>query len=143
MAFVVACAPCQRIGNISKSHELLQNGIFMVKIFAVWGIDFIGPFPSSYSNKYILVSIDNVSKWVEAIALPTNDFRGVLKLLKRNIFTKVKALHAIISDEGTHFCNKQFDNLLAKYGVRHEVVTPFHPQTKTSGQVKLSNQGLK
>ncbi|XP_057985384.1 uncharacterized protein LOC131170349 [Hevea brasiliensis] len=81
----------------------------------------MGPFPSSFSNKYILVGVDYVSKWVEAIASPTNDARIVVKFLKKFIFTRFGAPRAIISDGGSHFCNKQFENLLKKYGVTHKV----------------------
>jgi len=44
------------------------NPILIVKIFDVWGIDFMGPFPLSFSYLYILVAVDYVSKWVEAVA---------------------------------------------------------------------------
>ena len=64
---------CQRTGNISRRDEMPQKGILEVEIFDVWGIDFMGPFPSSFGNKYILVVVDYVSKWIEAIVAPTND----------------------------------------------------------------------
>ena len=54
-----------------------------VELFDVWGIDFIGPFPLSFRNEYILVAVDYVSKWVEAIATPTNDSKVVIKFLKK------------------------------------------------------------
>ena len=65
----------------------------------------MGPFPSSCSNQFILVAVDYVSKWVEAVALPTNDVRVVAKFLKKNIFTRFGTSRAIISDGGKHFCN--------------------------------------
>ena len=99
------------------------NNILEVEIFDVWGIDFMGPFISSFNNLYILVAVDYVSKWVEATALPTNDSKVVLNFLKRNIFTRFGTPRAIISDEGSHFCNKYFGALLAKYGVTHRVAT--------------------
>ncbi|GKF79374.1 reverse transcriptase domain-containing protein, partial [Tanacetum coccineum] len=77
-----SCDACQRQGKISQRDEMPQNAIQVCEIFDVWGIDFIGPFPSSKGNKYILVAIDYLSKWVEAKALPTNDARVVVKLLK-------------------------------------------------------------
>ena len=117
------------------------TNIIEIKLFDVWGIDFMGPFLSSYGNKYILVGVDYVSKWVEAIALPTNDAKVVTKFLRKNIFTHFGTPRAIISDGGSHFCNRQFDNLLMKYGVKHKVATPYHPQT--SGQVEISNRELK
>ncbi|XP_070023150.1 uncharacterized protein [Nicotiana sylvestris] len=66
---------------------------------------------------------------VEAAALPTNDAKVVVGFLKKNIFTRFRTPRAIISDGGTHFCNRAFEKLLAKYDVRHKVATPYHPQT--------------
>nr|XP_033514608.1 uncharacterized protein LOC117279225 [Nicotiana tomentosiformis] len=74
-------------------------------VFDVWEKVFIGPFVRSYSNKYILVAVDYVSKWVEAVSLPTSDVKGVISFLKRNSFTHFRNPRAIISDGGTHFCN--------------------------------------
>ncbi|GJU70331.1 reverse transcriptase domain-containing protein [Tanacetum coccineum] len=100
----------------------------------------MGPFPSSKGNKYILVAVDYLSKWVEAKALPTNDARVVCKFLK-SLFARFGAPRAIISDRGTHFCNDQFAKVMLKYGVTHRLSTAYHPQT--SGQVEVSNRGLK
>ncbi|GKA19900.1 reverse transcriptase domain-containing protein [Tanacetum coccineum] len=68
---VTRCDTCQRQGKISQRDEMPQNSIQVCEIFDVWGIDFMGPFPSSRGNKYILVAVDYLSKWVEAKALPT------------------------------------------------------------------------
>ena len=76
-----------------------------MELFDVWGIDFIGPFPPSYNNLYILVAVDYVFKWVEAIATPTNDSKVVIKFLKKNIFTRFGMRRALLSDNETHFCN--------------------------------------
>ncbi|RVW90421.1 Pro-Pol polyprotein [Vitis vinifera] len=99
-------------------------------------LDFMGPFPMSFGHSYILVGVDYVSKWVEAIPCRSNDHKVVLKFLKDNIFARFGVPKAIISDGGTHFCNKPFETLLAKYGVKHKVATPYHPQT--SGQVETA-----
>ncbi|RVW21929.1 Retrovirus-related Pol polyprotein from transposon 17.6 [Vitis vinifera] len=104
-------------------------------------LDFMGPFPMSFGHSYILVGVDYVSKWVEAIPCRSNDHKVVLKFLKDNIFARFGVPKAIISDGGTHFCNKPFETLLAKYGVKHKVATPYHPQT--SGQVELANREIK
>ena len=100
-----------------------------VEIFDYWGIDFVGPLPSLYGNIYILVAIDYMSKWVEAIAIPKNDARVVIKFLKKNIFSRFGVPRALISDRGTHFCNAQLKKVVEHYNVRHKVATPYHPQT--------------
>ncbi|GJU13020.1 reverse transcriptase domain-containing protein [Tanacetum coccineum] len=73
--YVMRCDACQRLGNISSRSEMPQNNIHVCEIFDIWGLYFMGPFSDSNSNKYILVDVDYVSKWVEAQALPINDAR--------------------------------------------------------------------
>nr|GEV54752.1 reverse transcriptase domain-containing protein [Tanacetum cinerariifolium] len=94
----------------------------------------IGSFPSSRGNKYILVAVDYLSKWVEAKALPTNDARVVCKFLK-SLFARFGTPRAIISDRETHFYNDQFAKVMLKYGVTHRLATAYHPQT--SGHVEV------
>nr|GEU41610.1 hypothetical protein [Tanacetum cinerariifolium] len=98
-----------------KRDEMPQNSIQVCEIFDIWDIDFMGPFPSSKGNKYILVDVDYLSKWVEAKALPTNNVRVVVKFLK-SLFSRFDIPWAIISDRGTHFCNDQFTRVMIKYG---------------------------
>nr|GEY24143.1 reverse transcriptase domain-containing protein [Tanacetum cinerariifolium] len=110
---VKSCNSCQRQGKISQIDEMPQNVIQVCEIFDVWGIDFMGPFPSSRGNMYILVAVDYLSK----------------------------THRAIISDCGTHFCNDKFVKVMSKYGVTHRLATAYHLQT--SEQVEVSNHGLK
>ena len=78
------------------------NPILIVDLFYVWVIDFMGPFPMSFGYSYILVGVDYVSKWVEAIPCKHNDHKVVLKFLKENIFLRFGVLEAIISDGGSY-----------------------------------------
>ena len=87
------------------------------------------------------MGVDYVSKWVEAVACKSNDHKVALKFLKNNIFSRFGISRAIISGGGSHFCNKPFSTLFHKYGVRHKVSTPYHPQT--NGQAELANQKIK
>nr|GEU42579.1 reverse transcriptase domain-containing protein [Tanacetum cinerariifolium] len=96
-AIMVPISQRKKQGKISQRDEMPQNAIQVCEIFDVWGIDFMGPFPSSKGNKYILVAIDYFSKW--------------------------------------------FARVITKYGVTHHLLTAYHPQT--SGQVEVSNRGLK
>ncbi|XP_016571210.2 uncharacterized protein LOC107869164 [Capsicum annuum] len=115
IAFVKNCDQCQRLGTITRGHEMPLKNILEVEIFDVWGIDFMGPFPPSKGNLYILMAVDYVSKWVEATASPTNDTRVVLKFVKKHIFSRFGTPRAIISDRGTRWpqrtIRKQVDRL--------------------------------
>ena len=118
----------------------LQN-ILEIEIFDCWGIDFMGPFPSSCSNEYILVAVDYVSRWVEALATPKADGKTVIKFLKKNIFSRFGTPRVLISDGGSHFVNSQLQKVLEFYDVKHKVASPYHPQT--NGQAEVSNRELK
>ncbi len=85
----------------------------------------MGPFPSFLGNKYIVVAVDYVSKWVEAQALPTNDARVVVKFLKK-LFNQFKTLKRIISDKGTYFYNSKFKEL-GKFWVTYKTTIAYHP----------------
>ncbi|GJZ03615.1 reverse transcriptase domain-containing protein [Tanacetum coccineum] len=110
-SMIKSCDTCQRQGKISQRDEMPQNAIQVCEIFDIW-----------------------------AKALPTNDARVVVKILK-SLFARFGTPRAIISDRGTHFCNDQFAKVMSKYGVTHRLATAYHPQT--SGQVEVSNHGLK
>ena len=105
------------------------NSEHVIELFDVWGIDFIRPFVTSHGYNFILVVVDYVSKWVEAIPTRTSDSHVVVGFIKEYIFARFGTPRAIISDDGSHFCNRVFKALLKKYGVRHKVATPYHPQT--------------
>ncbi|CAN6716301.1 unnamed protein product [Malus baccata var. baccata] len=139
--FCLTCDKCQRMGNISAKDQMPQVSILNVEIFDVWGIDFMGPFPSSFAFMYILLAVDYVSKWVEAKATRTNDSKVVADFIRTNIFARFGMPRVIISDGGSHFCNRTIEALLRKYNVNHKVSTPYHPQT--NGQAEVSNREIK
>nr|GEW74271.1 hypothetical protein [Tanacetum cinerariifolium] len=107
------CGSSQPAGKLSQRDEMPQNSVQVCEIFDVWGIDFMGPFPSSRGNKYILVAVDYLSKWVEAKALPTNDARVVCKILK-SLFDRFGTPYSIIIDYGENraSCSDKLDDAL-------------------------------
>ncbi|KAL1215900.1 putative mitochondrial protein [Cardamine amara subsp. amara] len=139
--FISRCDACQRMDNISKRNQMPHNFILEVEVFHVWGIDFMVPFPKSNGYEYILVAVDYVSKWVEAIASTTNDANVVVKMFKTIIFPRFGIPRVVISDGGSHFINGTIRALFKKTGIVHKVASPYHPQT--SGQVEISNREIK
>ena len=118
-----------------------MNPILIVDLFDVWGIDFVGPFPMSFGNSYVLVGWIMFLNGLRQSLVNTMITGWFPKFLKENIFSRFGVPKAMISDGGTHFCNRPFETLLAKYGVKHKVATPYHPQN--SGQVELANMEIK
>ncbi|GJZ07255.1 reverse transcriptase domain-containing protein [Tanacetum coccineum] len=117
--------------------QIFRNAHKLVQVCDAY---FMGPFPSSNGNKYILVAIDYVSKWVEAQAFPTSDARNVVNVLRR-LFARFGIPKALISDRGTHFYNYQMEKAMKRYGVVHRFSTAYHPQTNR--QIKNMNRAIK
>nr|GEY39463.1 reverse transcriptase domain-containing protein [Tanacetum cinerariifolium] len=130
----------KRPRNLSSRSEMPQNNIQVCDVFDICGLDFMGPFSNSRGNKYILVAINYVSKWVEAQELPTNDARVVIKFV-RGFFARFGVLKALISERGTHFCSFQLEKALRKNRVTHKLSTTYHPQT--NGQTEVTNRAIK
>ena len=128
------CDSYKRTGNISRRHEMPLRNIQEIEVFDCWGIDFIGPLPSSFLNEYIRLV-------VEAIPTQKVDAKTVIKFLKKHIFCKFRTLRVVISDGGYHFCNAELRKAFAHFGVKHRIATAYHPQT--NGQEEVSNREVK
>ncbi|CAM8917280.1 unnamed protein product [Rhodiola kirilowii] len=135
------CDKCQRVGNVSARNEMPQVPILVNDVFDVWGLDFMGPFPVSCGYTYILVAVDYVSKWVEAKATRCDDAKTIIEFLRTNLFCRYGVPKAIISDQGTHFCNRMMAATLKCYHVHHQTSTAYHPQS--NGQAEISNREIK
>ena len=118
----------------------LTNNL-QIELFDIWGIDYMGPFPKSKNYEYILVVVDYVSKWVEAMPCRATDARNSKKMFEEIIFSRFGVLRMVISDGGTHFIDKNFHKYLLKHVIHHNITTPYHPQT--SGQAETSNKQIK
>ncbi|XP_023729449.1 uncharacterized protein LOC111877150 [Lactuca sativa] len=80
-------------------------------------------------------------KWVETKATRHDDSKTIIEFLKSNIFARYGVPRALVSDRGTHFCNKMMEAMAKRYGVTHRILTAYHPQT--NGQAELSNREVK
>ncbi|RDX98195.1 gag-pol, partial [Mucuna pruriens] len=140
--FVSTCEKCQKARMaISRRHKMPQQPILFCEVFDVWGTDFMRPFPVSNEYSYILLVVDYVSRWVEAIATKTNDAKVVVDFLKSNIFCWFGVPKVLISDQGNHFYSRTMSSLLHKYGVVHRIAIAYHPQT--NDQVEVFNREIK
>ena len=126
--------------KISMKSVLLAKFV-MFKVFIVYEISLYIKTLESFGNLYILLVVDYVSKWVEAISCPKNDANTVVGFIQRNILSRFRAPRTMISDEGSHFANKVFAKLMSRYEIRHLMILAYHPQS--NGQAEISNREIK
>ena len=117
--FVLSCDECQRVGNISRRQEMPMNYSLVIEPFDVWGFDYMGPFSSSQGYTHILVAVDYVTKWVEAIPTKSADHKTSIKMLKDVIFPWFGVPRYLMTDGGSHFIHGAFRKVLHKYDVNH------------------------
>jgi transposase InsO family protein len=139
--YVASCPECQRTGNISQRNSMPLRYNLQIDLFDVWGIDFMGPCKNSHGFEHILVMVDYVSKWVEAMPCRKASTEESIDMIKSMIFPRFGTPRILISDGGTHFTGKNFKMCLSKLGIEHMVSTAYHPQT--NGQAEKSNRQLK
>jgi transposase InsO family protein len=101
----------------------------------------MGPFPNSEGYEYILVVVDYVSKWVEALLCRAADAMNSKRMFCEVIVSRYGVLRIVISDEGSYFNDQTFRKALTEVGVDHRIATPYHPQT--SGQTETLNKQIK
>ena len=98
-----------------------------VELFDVWGINYMGPFVKSQGCVYILVAVDYISKWVEALPCKAAGAKHARKLFHEIIFPRFGTSRMVISDGGSHFIDTTFRNFLKEVGTEHNIATPYHP----------------
>jgi transposase InsO family protein len=124
-----------------KENSMPLKYNLQIDLFDVWGIDFMGPFKNSHGYEYILVMVDYVSKWVEAMPCRKASTEESITMIKNVIFPHFGTPRILISDGGTHFTRKNFKKCLSILGIEHRVSTSYHPQTNR--QAETSNRQLK
>ncbi|KAL2252707.1 UNVERIFIED_CONTAM: Retrovirus-related Pol polyprotein from transposon 17.6, partial [Sesamum indicum] len=136
------CVPKSEVTSILEfCHSHACGGHFGPKRTALKVLE-CGLFWSNlFKDSYLFCKSYYVSKWIEAKATHTDDAKTVIDFVKTNIFSRYGMPRAIISDRGTHFCNKMVSALFKKYNVTHRVSTAYHPQT--NGQAEVSNREIK
>ncbi|CAF3880841.1 unnamed protein product [Rotaria sp. Silwood1] len=139
---VRACIPCQQY-NVSRQrppghlHPVPPTAV----PFSIIGMDYCGPFvTSSNDNKYVLVVTDLFTRFVTAIALPSNTAAITALTLFRYIFCKYGVCSTLITDQGTHFNNQLMNAFQHLLGYNHIFSTPYHPQS--NGIVERFNASM-
>ena len=137
--YVKACHVCQTRGN-----NKIPGPLYPIKVgqpFDRIGIDIVGPLPVTERHKrYIVTAIDYLTKWTEARALEKASAEEVAQFIFEDIICRHGCPKIILSDRGTHFVNKIVDNLCENFKIKHQLSSPYHPQT--NGLVERFNRTL-
>ena len=108
--------------------------------FAQWGLDIMGPFSTAVRQlKFLVVSIDYFTKWVEAEALATIS-ENIRSFVWRNIICRYEIPRVLVFDNGKQFNNSAFRDFCSEIGIKNHYSSPVHPQA--NGQVKVTNRSL-
>ena len=128
--FIRRCPNCQRHGEIKARDSMPLNYNLQVELFDVWGIDYMGPFVKSQGCEYILVTVDYVSKWVEAMSCRAADAKHARKMFHEIIFPRFGTPRMVISDGGSHFIDSAFRNFLKELGTISRLRITLRPAVK-------------
>jgi hypothetical protein len=96
--YVASCPECQRTGNISQRISMPLRYNLQIDLFDIWGIDFMGPFKNSHGYEHILVMVDYVSKWVEAMPCRKASTEESITMIKNVTFPRFGTPRILISD---------------------------------------------
>jgi hypothetical protein len=140
-SFVRRCSRHQKHGNINVRDAMPLTLNLQIDIIDVWGINFMGPFLNSEGCEYILVVVNYVSKWIEALPCRATDAMHLKRMLHEVIFLRYGVPQIVISDGGSHFIDRTFWKALTEVGVDHRIAIPYHPQM--SSQAERSNKQIK
>src|SRR6266496_6627255 len=105
------------------------------------GINIVGPLTeTSQGNKYIVVAINYFTKYPETRVLINANAKSVANFIYEDIICRHGCPRKIISDREIYFNNQVIENLLKRFKIRHNFLTPYHP--KTNGLVERFNKTL-
>ena len=136
---VKSCAPC-KLGLAKFNEPITMQPIAVQGIYHKVGIDMIGPLQiSSSGNRYIVTTIDYMSKNIEATALPSKSSKIIADFFHRDIICRHGTPVEVVSDQGGEF-KGDFQELLDKCGIDHRLTSAYHPQA--NGMTERANQTI-
>ena len=127
---VQECEECQRYhrGKVAKQGEMKE-----MTMGAPWervGVDITGPFPkSARGNKYMITLVDHFTKWAEAVPVPNHEATTVSRVLLEQVITRFGVPLQILTDRGSEFESKLFQELCRALGVEKIRTTAYKPST--------------
>ena len=129
--YVKRCTICRKYNSASPKYNkgtFQAPGVPMDFI----SMDLIGEFrpPSTHGNKYALTVICMLSGWTWCIPIPDKTAPVVIQAYLKHVHHVFGPSRKILSDNGTEFSNKLFENVAKELGVEHKIYSPpYRPQS--------------
>uniref|UniRef100_A0A3Q2QXS5 Integrase catalytic domain-containing protein n=1 Tax=Fundulus heteroclitus TaxID=8078 RepID=A0A3Q2QXS5_FUNHE len=139
--YIQQCPQCKGLKSSSPSKKAklqsYQAGAPMDRLH----LDILGPFPiSSSGNKYILVIMDQFTRWVEAFPVPDQGAETTARMLVNNFLARFGAPLELHTDQGRNFESVLFKSICQLFQISKTRTTPYHPAS--NGQVERFNRTL-
>ncbi|GAU51996.1 hypothetical protein TSUD_417990, partial [Trifolium subterraneum] len=127
---VLKCDKCQKNGDMHLAPANELKTLISPWPFAWWEMDILGPFPTAARQvKYLIVVVDYFTKWIEAEPLAKISASNILRFFKRDVLARFGIPQVVVTDNGTQFTNKKFQEFLAAIGTTQHFTSVEHPQT--------------
>ena len=139
---VKRCRICQEHAKISRLPAEPLTSVTSPWPFQQWGLDILGPLPIGKGQcEFIIVAVDNFTKWAEAEPLATITEQKIRNFVWRAIICRFGIPRALVSDNGKQFDNAKFRDFCAELGIKNYYSSPAHPQS--NGQAEVTIRTLK
>jgi hypothetical protein len=141
MEMVRRCDKCQRFAKLQTNPAAELSWVSSPWLFAQWGVDIVGPMPSGKGNcRFLVVGVYYFTKWAEAGPLMTITTGAIKNFIWKAIICRFKIPYALVTDNGTQFDCKPFQDWCAELKIRHFFSSVYYLQS--NGQVEATNKTL-
>ena len=122
------CSSCRICAEVKPCFYIPPEGTLIkaTRPMERLSIDFKRPVPSVTSNTYLLVVIDEYSRFPFVFPCPNMNTTMIIKALDR-LFSLTGMSCYIHSDRGASFMSKELRDYLVQKGVATSKTTPYHP----------------
>lgn len=126
--YIKTCELCQHFKTPKQPRFALLQPIAVSKVFERLHIDIIGPIKKSSSgNQYIVTAIDAFSRWGSAKAYADVKASDIVSFMEDEIICRHGIPNEVVSDNGSQFVSRQFEEYMIKLGVKHNKTSIYHP----------------
>ena len=139
--YVRRCFLCACYKNSNTSTTTTLRPHQPKKPWDTISVDLMGPYPrSSKGRRFILVTTDMFSRWVEAFPIGSSDTTRVIRILEEEVFSRWGYPRAILSDKGPQFISKAWKDACNRWETQHWTTAIYHPR---ANPVERRNQEIK